>query len=193
MGDPVNRAGRFGRLLLAAVLLLAASLARADVPWPQLAGGGHILLIRHASTEPGNGDPPGFRLDDCVTQRNLSAAGRRETRRLGAGFRVHGVPLAAVRSSPWCRCLETAALAFGDATTWPALSSLYGDASQTEARSRAVIDAARQLPAGRNLVLVTHAVNIRALTGVSPAPGEVIVTRLAGDRLESLGRLAAWP
>src|SRR5256885_17206726 len=81
--------------------------------WGLPKGGGQVILIRHAITTPGVGDPPGMRLDDCSTQRNLTDEGRRDARRLGAGFDARGIVVDRVLSSPWCRCLETARLAFG--------------------------------------------------------------------------------
>src|SRR6059058_1594518 len=81
--------------------------------WALLRGGGQVVLVRHALTDPGVGDPPGFDLDQCSTQRNLSEAGRREAEKLGQVLRAHDVPVAAVLTSPWCRCRETARLAFG--------------------------------------------------------------------------------
>jgi phosphohistidine phosphatase SixA len=63
--------------------------------------------MRHAVTTPGVGDPAGFRLDDCSTQRNLTDAGREDARRVGGTFRTRGIPVGRVLSSPWCRCLET--------------------------------------------------------------------------------------
>lgn len=196
-----------GRRLLRRLLVLAALLAVAgsaaadsadDALWRAIAGGGHVLLIRHAATEAGTGDPPGFRLDDCSTQRNLSAAGRAEARALGAAFRAHRVPVTEVRSSPWCRCLDTARLAFGGASTWAALSSLYNDnRDETEAaRRREVLAYVESLMAagggkpGGNLVLVTHNFNIRSLVGVSPRQAEVVVTRFADGELRLVGRLA---
>lgn len=166
--------------------------AQAGALWQQISAGGYVLLIRHASTEPGFGDPPEFRLGDCATQRNLSAAGRAESRRLGEAFRRHRVPVAEVRTSPWCRCVDTAMLAFGEATAWDALASLYNDASEEAARRQAVIDEARKFiarDAAGNLVLVTHNFNIRSLVGVSPAQAEAIVTRVTADGLELVGRL----
>lgn len=161
--------------------------------WRAIAGGGHVLLIRHAATEAGFGDPPGFRLEDCRTQRNLSEIGRADARRLGEAFRTHRIPVAAVRSSPWCRCLETGRLAFGEATPWPALSSLYHDAQHAAQQRAEVLAQTASVPAQGNLVLVTHNFNIRDLTGVSPAPGEVVVTRPANGRLELVGRLRVAP
>src|SRR5690242_9259354 len=104
------------RWMLAALLALAAIGARADEAlWALLQQGGQVVLVRHALTEPGVGDPPGFRPGECRTQRNLSDAGRAEARRLGAALRERRIPVGDVLSSPWCRCLETAQLVFGRA------------------------------------------------------------------------------
>ena len=104
---------------------LAAPLARAEGDartWARLREGGHVILIRHAATVPGVGDQASFRLGDCATQRNLSEAGREESRRLGARIKSERVPVAKVYTSPWCRCQETARLAFGAAEDWEPLS-----------------------------------------------------------------------
>ena len=90
-------------LILIGFLCGASGVLADDALWARIAQGGYVLLIRHAATEAGTGDPSGFRIGDCATQRNLSAAGREEARRLGETFRAHGVPVAEVRSSPWCR------------------------------------------------------------------------------------------
>ena len=71
-----------------------------------------MVLIRHAITTPGVGDPPGFRLEDCSTQRNLTDAGRAHARRIGEEWRARKISIGRLVSSPWCRCLETAELAF---------------------------------------------------------------------------------
>jgi Histidine phosphatase superfamily (branch 1) len=82
--------------------------------WNDLRQGGYVLLIRHADA-PGTFDPPGFKLGVCSTQRNLSEEGRAQSRRLGELFRSKNVPIAQVFSSEWCRCIDTATLAFGAA------------------------------------------------------------------------------
>src|SRR6476646_2763254 len=74
--------------------------------WAALVKGGHVALVRHGSAPPGYGDPPGFKIDDCATQRNMDERGREQSRALGEAFRQHGVPVARLISSPWCRCLE---------------------------------------------------------------------------------------
>ncbi len=155
-----------------------------------LRSGGHVILIRHASTVPGIGDPAGFVLTDCATQRNLSEAGRAEAARIGATFKAERIPVGQVLSSRWCRCLDTARLAFGKVSPWPALDSHFDHPADGAAQAAAVNSgiAARET-AGENLVLVTHQVNISALTGVSPAQGEAVVTRRAGNALRVVGRL----
>jgi broad specificity phosphatase PhoE len=147
--------------------------------------------MRHTVTTPGAGDPPGMRLDDCSTQRNLTDEGRRHARRIGEEFRSRAVPVEGVLSSPWCRCLETARLAFGKAETFEPLSNLFGRPENRERQVRELrtIAAATRGPA--NLVLVSHGSTILALTGVGPATGEmVIVTPQGGGRFTVAGRLA---
>jgi phosphohistidine phosphatase SixA len=195
----VGRAARIGLLIIGTILILpvrGAPAVDADEPWSALRGGAHVVLFRHASTEPGLGDPPGFRLEDCATQRNLSEAGREESRRIGAAFRRHRVPIGRVLSSRWCRCLETARLAFGRVEPWAPLDSFFDDRSREPEQTRAVRAYIAEARAGGNLVLVTHQVNITALTGVVPAPGEMIVLRAElGGALRVVGRhgRAAFP
>jgi phosphohistidine phosphatase SixA len=180
-------------LLAAALWLPAAPLAaasEADALWARLREGRHVLLVRHAAA-PGVNDPPGFRLDDCATQRNLSAAGREQARRLGEAFRVRGVPVGRVLSSRWCRCIETARLAFGRTEPWPDLDSLRAEAGAPGGQTARVAALAGNRPEGGNLVLVTHQRNITALTGLSLAEGATIVLEPRGDGgFDVAGRLA---
>jgi broad specificity phosphatase PhoE len=153
--------------------------------------GGCVVLMRHALTDPGVGDPPNFKLGECGTQRNLSAAGREQARRVGAAFLREQVKLDQVRSSAWCRCVDTAMLAFKQNTVWPPINSFFGAGGQDE-QTRAVLDAVEGWQAPRNLMLVTHQVNISALTGDYLAMGEVLVTRpgAQGSKLNRLRVLA---
>jgi phosphohistidine phosphatase SixA len=178
------------RFLLAIVLLLASQAVSADdALWEKLKNGGYVILIRHAETDPGVGDPPGFRLNDCKTQRNLNDAGREEAKRLGAAFAKRGIPVAKVMASRWCRALDTARIAFGGAEPWPALDNTFEAPQRREPQMREVRKALAKPAAGGNLVLVTHGVNVYALTGISPATAEPVVVQ-PGGQPATLGRLA---
>jgi phosphohistidine phosphatase SixA len=145
--------------------------------WEALTSGGHVALLRHAIA-PGTGDPPNFNVDDCATQRNLSDEGRAQARRIGARFRANGIENAQVFSSQWCRCRETAELLeLGPVSYLPALNSFYQRWERREPQTEAL----REWLMHRDLtgahVLVTHQVNISALTGVSPTSGELVIVR----------------
>jgi phosphohistidine phosphatase SixA len=175
-----------------AVLAAPATAQEAENLWRALAGGGHAALMRHAEA-PGTGDPPGFRLGECETQRNLNEAGRQFSAALGAEFRRRDVRVSRVLSSEWCRCLDTARLlALGPVQTAPdALNSFFespGDKARSTAALRNLLGS---LPRDAASVLVTHQVNITALTGVFPASGEIVVLRLEPDGGYAVaGRLA---
>ena len=188
--------GAVSRPVLAALILAAAhapasaAAAADEALWALLKAGGQVIVMRHASTDKSVGDPPSFRLDDCATQRNLSAEGRGEAQRLGAAFRARAIPIGRVLSSQWCRCLETARLAFGEPTPWPALNSTFRNRELEPERTREVRALAGERPPGGNLVLVTHQLNIAALTSVYPAEGELVVlSPLGGGRFRVAGRL----
>ncbi|NBN79965.1 histidine phosphatase family protein [Microvirga tunisiensis] len=149
-------------------------------PWvPQLKDGTVVGLLRHALA-PGTGDPAGFRLGDCSTQRNLSAEGRAQAQAIGAALRGLGLDGARVYSSQWCRCLDTARLlALGPVEELPALNSFFADRDREGEQTRALEDWLAGQTAAGPLILVTHQVNITALTGIVPASGElVLATRL---------------
>lgn len=176
--------------VISLVLTCPATLAADDRLWDLLAHGGQVILVRHADTTPGVGDPPGMRLDDCSTQRNLSDEGRAHARRVGEAFRAHAIPIARVLSSPWCRCLETSRLAFGEPDVWQPLGNLFG---REELRAKQVTrmkKLAAERFSGPNLVLVTHGSTIAALTMISPDPAEmVILTPQGGGRFTIAGQL----
>lgn len=139
--------------------------------------GGVVVAFRHALA-PGTFDPPGFRLGDCATQRNLSEEGREQARRLGAWFRARGLRPARVLSSPWCRCIDSATLALGEPEVWPALGSPHGAPETTGARH---LQALRQALArasaqpGRFEAWFTHMFVLSDLAEVSVASGEGLV------------------
>jgi broad specificity phosphatase PhoE len=183
------------RALVLTLLLVAAPAWADDALWALLEQGGQVVLIRHAVTDPGVGDPPGFNLDDCRTQRNLSAAGRAEAQRLGASLRAHGVPIARVLASPWCRTLETARIALGvDAQTEPALSNLFEHGHNRERQLADFKKLVAAAPRQGNLILVTHGSTTLAFTGVSPATAEmVIVTPERDGQFKVAGRIPVAP
>ena len=176
---------RLRRAFLLALLAIVATAASADeaAAWAALRAGGHVALIRHASTEPGLGDPPGYKLGDCSTQRNLSAQGREESRRIGERLRREGVAIGKVYTSPWCRCRDTAREAFGKAEEWEALSSFFDmahrEAELTERVKKRIGTYSTRKPAG-TVFMVTHNVNIAALTRLSVGMGEIVVIRPDG-------------
>lgn len=187
-----NRINFLFCLLLIPVFAVAANDEEADI-WSALHAGGHVVLIRHAITEPGIGDPPGFRLGDCKTQRNLSPKGREDAERIGEAFRRRGVTVSAVLSSRWCRCIDTARLAFGRATPAPMLDSMYNDKEKSvEEKLREVAGYIAGWRESGNLVLVTHNQNIQALTGISPVAGEMVVAMPEKNgKLRVVGRIAS--
>ncbi len=158
---------------------------------------GVVILIRHSATDPGVGDPPGFKLADCATQRNLSESGREQARRLGQWFAANGIRPTGVRVSPWCRTRETAALAFGRSENWAALSNLLGDRSNQDEPARQVQAAIAGVGSTAVDVLVSHGVSINAFIGVYLQQGEMVVVRPAGPtgiaagkpQVEVVGRL----
>ena len=161
----------------------APSMPLAEQPFWRLArDGGNIFLMRHAQTVSGIGDPPGFRLGDCSTQRNLSEAGIAESKRLGERFVQQQVPLNEVRSSAWCRCIDTARHAFDPHypahQVWAPLNSFFQGQGNAQQQTRQALAQARQLPTGHNWMWVTHQVNISALAGRSTSMGEVLLCRL---------------
>lgn len=163
-----------------------------EAVWSALRSGGYVVLIRHAVTEPGIGDPPGFRHGQCSTQRNLSDEGRADAKRIGEAFRRRKIPISEVLSSRWCRCIDTAMLAFGKARTVTMLDSMFNDTEKpAEEKTQEVFDTVARRPLTGNLILVTHNQNIQALTGVSPASGEMVV--VAADqpgKFRLIGRIA---
>lgn len=159
----------------------------------QLRRGGVNLVIRHAATDFSKPDQDPVDLKDCRTQRNLSAEGRRDAKRIGQGARRLQLRIGVVLSSPFCRTLETARLAFGRVTVNLALLNTI--TADHDAAWRRQIRVARRLfaskPApGRITVLVTHGSVVGDVTGLALEEGETLVFRpLGGVRFRLLGRI----
>ncbi len=147
----------------------------------KLASSEHILLIRHASA-PGVGDPPGYSLERCETQRVLGDDGKRQSVRIGDWLRRQGVRTGRVLSSVWCRCQQTAErLNFGPIQIAPALGSFFDEPDKGPLQNRQLQRLiAGELPtkAGKALILVTHHVNIREFVGENIGSGDMVLARV---------------
>lgn len=145
-----------------------------------LESGKYFLILRHAFA-PGNGDPEHFDISDCQTQRNLSDKGRIQARNIGEFLKKNGIDKASVFTSQWCRCRETAELMdIGSVKDLPVMNSFFRDFEKEEEQTLGLI---KWLVNERSnvtypLILVTHQVNITALTGVFPSSGEIVVMSL---------------
>ncbi len=163
--------------LLIALLLAPPALAQ----WEALGRPGTVAIMRHAIA-PGTGDPADFRLGDCSTQRNLDERGRAQARAIGAAIREAGITIDRVLTSQWCRSRETAELlGLGPVEEMPALNSFFGDRSTRDAQTEQLRAFLAELPGDQRVVMVTHQVNITALTGRGVASGEVFVLDVAQD------------
>lgn len=183
------------RLIFLAFLGLCGPHAVADeAAWAALRAPGAVAVMRHALA-PGTGDPAGIDLADCATQRNLDAAGRAQARAIGAAFRARGVAFDRILTSAWCRCAETADLLdAGPVEVFPALNSVFAGRSGLTAAQTAEVAARLADRGGEALLLVTHQVNISALTGRSTASGEVLVlTEDADGGFEVAGSIRVDP
>ena len=171
-------------LVLAAFSSMPQSSTADDASlWKALRSGGHAVLLRHALA-PGTADPPEFELRKCATQRNLSSEGRAQAERIGALFRENGIVSARVFSSQWCRCLDTARLLeLGSVQELPDLNSFFEYFERRDTQTRAMEQWLAAQSLEEPFVLVTHQVNITALTKVYPASGELVFVRRgdAGD------------
>lgn len=178
-------------LLLTMLLIGFGSSARADQNlWEALRTGKAVVLIRHALA-PGTGDPPRFQLEDCTTQRNLSENGRQQARKIGAAFRRNGIATARVLSSRWCRCLETARLLdLGEVEPFPALDSFFATSERGPRQTAELHEFLSKPYVGPLRILVTHQVNITALTDIFPRSGEMVVIQpTAEGAIRVMGRL----
>ncbi len=180
--------------LLLVILALSLPFEARSQDMSSLDQPGVVALMRHALA-PGTGDPPGFDLAECSTQRNLDARGREQARRIGQAIRAAGVTFDALWSSQWCRARETADLLdLGEIVEQPALNSFFAGRGDRAAQTAETLELiAAQAPDAR-LLLVSHQVNISALTGNFAGSGEIIVARRTdGGELEVIDRIKISP
>src|SRR5688572_22043283 len=147
-------------------------------------GAGAVVLMRHTQTTPGVGDPPGWRLERCESQRNLAPEGIEHAKRIGQWFAARQLRVSAVRNSPWCRTRDTATLAFGRHDDWPALANLFEDRSRAAEQAAAVKQFIDGVKPGELVVLVSHGSTIGHVVpgGAGLASGEAVVVRRAAQR-----------
>lgn len=179
-------------MLLAAIISLLAPgqpASAGQTGWNALKNGTAFVIMRHALA-PGTGDPENFNVDECSTQRNLSDQGRQQARGTGELFRTNGIANAEVFTSAWCRCRETAGLlGLGTVRPLEPLNSFFRQRDRRDAQTNALKDWLQTQTRDKPLVLVTHQVNITALTGVFPTSGELIFVEIgAGNSVRVIER-----
>ncbi|CAM3310846.1 histidine phosphatase family protein [Thalassospira profundimaris] len=177
--------------VLGALLSLPQAAAASDEAWQIWQSDGVHALMRHAIA-PGTGDPANFTLGDCTTQRNLDDTGRQQARQTGDRIREMGIELTSILTSQWCRCVDTAQLLdLGPVTEEPALNSFFRNRSTEAAQTAEIKAKLASLSGDEKLLLVTHQVNITALTDIFPRSGEIILFRMAdnGTDIDVLARL----
>ena len=143
----------------------------------QLQEGENLIFIRHAYA-PGNGDPNNFNLNDCSTQRNLSEEGREQAKYIGEFFKKNNIEIDKVLSSEWCRCKETAKIAFKNFSTNNFLNSFYSSkyAKNKDKQIKSLNDYIRKFQSDKNLILITHYVLISEVLNYAPSSGEIVVS-----------------
>ena len=143
----------------------------------QLEDGGKLIFIRHAYA-PGGGDPDNFNLNDCSTQRNLNNEGREQAKYIGEFFKKNKIKIDKVLSSEWCRCKETAKIAFKNFSTNNFLNSFYSSkfAKNKDKQIKMLKSYVKKLKSDKNLILVTHYVLISEVLNYAPSSGEIVVS-----------------
>ncbi len=146
--------------------------------WAPAQKGDKVIFIRH-SIAPGGGDPPGFKIDDCKTQRNLSKKGINQSKKIGKLFNKNNIKIDQVLTSQWCRCKDTAKFAFKEFIEFDALNSTFQSPFDKN-EIKQIKDLKNFISSwngkGKNLVLITHYSIITAVTQAVPGSGEIVVT-----------------
>ena len=157
--------------------LLTSQLNASDQLWNLAQEGNKIILIRH-SLAPGGGDPLGFKINDCKTQRNLNLTGIKQSKKIGKLFKQNKVPVDQVLSSQWCRCKDTAKYAFGNYKEFTALNSTFQSPyNRNEGKQlKELYNFVKKWDGkGKNLILITHYSIITAVTTAVPSSGEIVI------------------
>jgi phosphohistidine phosphatase SixA len=149
----------------------------AQINWSIPQEGDKIILIRHASA-PGGGDPEGFKIFDCKTQRNLDKVGIDQSKNIGKLFKIKNIPVDKVLTSQWCRCKDTAKYAFGNYIEFSALNSTFQSPfdQNEEKQIKQIKKYVKSWEGnGKNLIMVTHFSIITKITNATPSSGEIVV------------------
>jgi phosphohistidine phosphatase SixA len=143
----------------------------------ELKKGGNLIFIRHAYA-PGGGDPKNFDINDCKRQRNLSNSGRDQAKKIGSYFKENSVPVSKVYSSEWCRCKETASIAFNVFETKSFLNSFFSSqfAKNKDLQMKKLKTFISNWNEDKNLVFVTHYVVISETLNYTPSSGEIVIS-----------------
>jgi phosphohistidine phosphatase SixA len=163
----------------------------AEIKWPILQEGNKIFLIRHASA-PGGGDPEGFKINDCSTQRNLDKRGIDQSKNIGKLFKKNFIPIDEVLTSQWCRCIDTAKYAFKNYKEFSALNSIFQSPfiKNEEKQIKEIREYIKNWkPRGKNLVMITHYSIITKLTSSTPSSGEIVIIDKDFNILERIATL----
>ena len=159
------------------IFLFTSQLNASNQAWNLAQEGNKIILIRH-SLAPGGGDPPGFKINDCKTQRNLNRTGINQSKKIGKLFKKNKVPVDQVLSSQWCRCKDTAKYAFGNFKEFAALNSTF-QSPYNKNEGKQLKELYKFIKKwdgkGKNLVLITHYSIITAVSNAVPSSGEIII------------------
>ena len=158
--------------------LISFQINASEQAWNLAQEGDKIILIRH-SLAPGGGDPPGFKIDDCKTQRNLNRKGINQSKKIGKLFKKNKISVDQVLSSQWCRCKDTAKYAFGNFKEFTALNSTFQSPyNKNEPKQlKELYNFVKKWEGnGKNLVLITHYSIITAVTNAVPSSGEIVIT-----------------
>ena len=143
----------------------------------ELKQGGKLIFIRHAYA-PGGGDPINFDINKCNTQRNLNDLGRKQADKIGSLFRGDNISINKVYSSEWCRCKETALIAFKEFETKNFLNSFFSSkfAKNKDSQIEKLKEFINNWDGKNNVIFVTHYVVISEILNYAPSSGEIVIS-----------------
>jgi phosphohistidine phosphatase SixA len=171
------------------ILLNLSTNLLSETIWDEAKKGNKVILIRHALA-PGGGDPAGFKINDCNTQRNLNDVGINQSKKIGKIFRDNKIPIDIILSSEWCRCKDTAFHAFGTFKEFSALNSTFSN-PYIKNEIRQIKEIKKYLKnwdgKGKNLILITHYSIITAITDAVPGSGEIVIANKNLNVINTIG------